>query len=74
MTERGLAEHATPADQLQKRDGLFEVPLLLRHQRQSPFGQHIAGVAVENVPQPAVRLFVPAREVVEQGAVGLERE
>ena len=49
-------------------------PLLFGHERQSPFGQHIGGVALEDLAQPAVRLVVAAREVVEQGAVRLQRE
>ena len=49
-------------------------PLLLGHQRQPPHGQHVGGVALEHLPQPALRLVVATREVVEQSAVRLERE
>ena len=49
-------------------------PLLFGHERQPPLGQHVGGVALEDLPQPAVRLVVAAREVVEQGAVRLQRE
>ena len=48
--------------------------LLFCHERQSPFGQPVGGIRLEDLPQSGAGLLIPAGEVVEQGAVRLQRE